>query len=170
MFGAIFIPCCIVALIGYSLIKKKNAYNSFVDGAKGSFDLALSMFPYLVAILIAIELYNQSGLNKILSQIFAPIFSTVGIPSELAELVIIKNFSGSGSLALLENIFKNYGVDSYISMCACVIMATSEAVFFVSSVYFCKTKIERLRYAIPLALFMNFISAIFSCFICKLFI
>ena len=167
MISAIFVPFCILCIVWYSHIKKNNSYKSFVNGAKTSFDLILSMFPYLVAILIAIEVYKISGLNAFVSKFFAPFFNMFGIPVELAELVILKNFTGSGSLAILENIFKTYGVDNYISNCACVIMATSEATFFVSSVFFCKTKIEKLRYAIPLALLLNFISAILSCLICR---
>lgn len=167
MISAIFIPVSIVLLFIYSQVKKNNTYNSFVKGAKSAFDLVLSITPYLVAVLIAVELYMQSGMHLLISDFISPAFSIFGIPKELAELIIIKNFSGSGSLAILTNIFELYGVDSYIGNCASCIMATSEATFFVSSIMLCKTKIEKLRYAIPLALFLNFLSAILSCFICK---
>ncbi len=167
MISSLFIPVCILLLIIYSQYKKNNTYNSFIKGAKNSFDLILSLTPYLVAILIAIEIYMQSGMHSYIFTFFSPFFKLLGIPVELSELIIIKNFSGSGSLAILTNIFNIYGVDSYIGNCASCIMATSEATFFVSSIMLSKTKIEKLRYAIPLALFLNLLSAILSCFICK---
>jgi len=91
----------------------------------------------------------------------------LGIPKELSELIIIKNFSGSGSLALLENIYINFGTDSYIGRCASIIMGSSEAILFISAVYFAKTKIKNLTPAIIIATIVNFFSAVLSCFICK---
>lgn len=167
MISSLFIPICILLLIFYSQFKKNNTYNSFIKGAKKSFDLILTLTPYLVAILIAIEIYMQSGMHSFIFGLFSPVFNILGIPLELGELIILKNFSGSGSLAILTNIFDLYGVDSYIGNCASCIMATSEATFFVTSIMLSKTKIEKLRYTIPLALFLNILSAILSCFICK---
>lgn len=161
------IPILIVGLIIYSLKKKVNAYKSFAKGASTAFELILTIFPYILAIILAIEIYKISGLNIVLNNVFSPIFSFLGIPNELCELVLIKNFSGSGSIAILEDIFINYGVDSYVGECASIICASSEAVFYVSAIFFSKTNVEKMRYAIPLALLINFISIILTCFICK---
>ena len=167
MISSILLPICLISLFAYSQIKKNNTYSSFINGAKSSFDLVLTIMPYIVAILIAIEIYMQSGMHSIINGLVSPFFNSLGIPSELAELIIVKNFSGSGSLAILTNIFKTHSANSYISTCAAVIMATSEATFFSTSILLSKTKIEKLRYTIPLALFLNILSAILSCFICK---
>jgi len=162
-----FLPMIIIALILYSLYKKKNAYSSFAIGAKKSFDLILTTFPYIVTILVVVAVYNASGLNIYISQALSPVLNFLGVPPELTELIILKNFTGGGSIAILENIFQTHGVDTYIGKCASVIMASSEAVFYVTAVYFSKTKIEKFKYLIPLALFLNFFSAIFACFICR---
>lgn len=164
---AYLIPCAIISIISYSIIKKKNAYFAFIDGAKTSFDLVLTTLPYLVAILVAVELYFASGLNQIVASFLSPVFNIFGIPIELSELIIIKNFSGSGSLAILENIFIKYGADSYIGRCASIIMGSSEAILFVSAVYFSKTKIKNLTPAIIIAIITNFFSAVLSCFLCR---
>lgn len=165
---AYLIPTLIISSIIYSIFKKKSAYNIFVSGAKTSFDLMLTTLPYLVAILIVLEVYFQSGLNKIIGEFLTPFFSFCGIPKELNELVIIKNFSGSGSLAMLENIFTNFGADSYIGRSASCIMGSSEAIFFVSSIYLSKCSVKKVFPAIIFAIMINFFSAILSCFLCKI--
>ena len=161
------LPALIMLLIFYSVIKKNNTYNSFVVGAKSSFDLILTSFPYIATIFIALEIFNVSGLSVLFSDLVAPVFSFFGIPKELSQLVILKNFTGCGSLALLENIFATYGVDSYLARAGCVIAGSSEAIFYVTAVYFSKTKITKFRYAIIVGVLANLIGAIVGCFICK---
>ena len=166
--SAYIVPIIIISLIMYSLIKRNNTYNSFVIGAKSSFDIVMISFPYIVAIFVAIEIFNVSGLSVVFADFVAPFFEFFGIPKELSQLVILKNFSGCGSLAVLETIFSTYGVDSYLARAGCCIAGCSEAVFYISAVFFSKTKVTKFRYAIPVGLVANFIGAVFSCWICKI--
>lgn len=161
------IPSLIIALVVYSLVKKKNAYNNFVFGAKTSFDLILISFPYIVAIFIVIELFEVSGLSNYIATLLNPILTFVGIPSELIPLILIKPFSGCGSIAVLENIFLTYGVDSYLARAGCAIAGSSEAIFYVSAVYFAKTKVTKFGWAIPIALIANLIGACVACIVCR---
>lgn len=162
------IPCFIIFILIYSLIKNINAYDSFVDGAKQAIDLCISTFPYLVAIFSIVELLQASGLSDFISMLASPIFKLFGIPSELTEFLIIRPFTGSGSIGMLSNLFSLYGADSYISKCACVIMSCSETTFYVVAVYFSTTKIKKLRYLIPVCLLSAFIGSILACSICKI--
>ena len=161
------IPTLILALILYSVFKKNNTYNSFVIGAKSSFDLVLTAFPYIVAIFVAVEVFNVSGLSVVFADFVSPFFQFFGIPKELSQLVVLKNFTGCGSLALLENIFATYGVDSYIARAGCCIAGCSEAIFYITAVYFIKTKVAKFRYAIPVGIVANFIGAVVGCFVCR---
>lgn len=161
------IPSFIIALVVYSFVKKKNAYNDFVLGAKTSFDLILVSFPYIVAIFIAIEVFEASGLSDLIATIIKPVLNMVGIPTELIPMILIKPFSGCGSLAVLENIFIKYGADSYLARAGCAIAGCSEAIFYVSAVYFSKTKVTKFGWAIPIALVANLVGAIVACAICK---
>lgn len=161
------IPSFIIALVVYSFVKKKNAYNDFVFGAKTSFDLILVSFPYIVAIFIAIEVFEASGLSDLIATIIKPVLNMVGIPTELIPMILIKPFSGCGSLAVLENIFIKYGADSYLARAGCAIAGCSEAIFYVSAVYFSKTKVTKFGWAIPIALVANLVGAIVACAICK---
>jgi len=166
--SAFVIPVLLILLLLYAWRKKVNAYGAFANGAKGAFDLCLEIFPFLVTIFVVVELFSTSGLADYLANFLAPALNFVGIPTELTQLILIRPFSGSASLTLVEEIFTKYGADSYISRCASVIMGSSETVFYVSTVYFSQTKTKRLAYAIPVALLCTFVGAIFSCLICRI--
>ena len=160
------LPILIIALLIFGVYKRINTYNSFVVGAKGAFELVLTSLPYIVAIFVAIEVFNASGLSVIFSDFVSPFFEFFGIPRQLSQLVILKNFSGCGSLAILENIFAMYGADSYLARAGCCIAGCSEAIFYIVAVFFSKTKVTKFRYAIPVGIIANFVGAIVSCWIC----
>ncbi|MBQ7307888.1 MAG: spore maturation protein [Clostridia bacterium] len=163
------IPIFIIFLFIYCKIKKVNTYETFIEGAKKSLDLVCDIFAFLIVVFIMIELFNSSGLSNYLIDFISPIFVYLGIPKEVLPLIIIKPFSGSGSLSTLTQIYTDYGVDSYISRCASVILGSSETVFYVTSIYFSKTNVKKLGYVLPLGLLCTLISCILSCLICKIF-
>ena len=82
--------------------------------------------------------------------------------------MLIKPFSGSGALAVLSDIFTEYGVDSYLSRCACVIYGSSETVFYIAAVYFAGAKTKNLLKPIIISLVASFASCVFACFICRI--
>lgn len=161
------LPVFIIIVLLAGFIKKVSLYDSFVEGSKQSVQLVLSIFPYICAVLIAVELFSLSGLNLYFARFLSPVFNLLGIPEELCELVIIRPLSGNGSLAILENIYKTYGTDSYVARCASVIVGASETVFYISTVYFSTTKVKKLRYAMPISLLACYIGIVFSCLLCK---
>ena len=162
------VPFFIIFVLLYSSYKNLNTYNIFVKGAKGALDLVVSIFPYIVAIMISVSLMRISGLTYFFTYFISPVFTFLGIPSQVSELVLLRPVAGSGSFALLNEIFIQYGADSYISRCACVIMGSSETVFYVATVYFSQTKVKKLLYAIPCALVCSFVSAVVSCLLCRI--
>ena len=114
------------------------------------------------------ELLSISGVSEILSQMATPIFNFFGIPGELTEFLILRPFTGSGSIGMLSNIFSIYGPDSYIARCASVIMSCSETTFYVIAIYFSTTKINKLKYIIPVCLLSAFIGSVIACFFCRI--
>ena len=162
------IPILIVIVIIYACFKKVNVYEAFTSGAKNSLSLVANIFPYIAGIMIAVGLFRISGLAQILVTFISPIFNFFGIPVEVCELVLLRPFTGSGSLSLLKDVFATYGADSYISRCAATILGSSETIFYVSAVYFAGTKSKKVWLAITIALIGNFIGAILSCLLCKI--
>lgn len=166
--SAYIIPLILIILIIYGSHKKVNVYSCFTKGAKGSFELIYNIFPYIVAIMISVSLFRISGASTILLKIISPFFNFLGIPSEVCELVLLRPFTGSGSISLLENIISTYGADSYIARSACCILGSSETVFYVSAVYFADSKIKNIAPAIIVALIGNLVGATVSCLLCKI--
>ena len=152
----------------YGIFKKVNCYRCFIDGSKQAIDLVVTIFPYLVAIFLAIELMKASGLTTIFSAILSPLFYVLGIPTELCELIVIRPFSGSGSLAVLENIYSTYGADSYIANCASIILGSTESIFYIATIYFAGTNTKKLLYAIPVAIVCTVFTIIVSCLVAKI--
>ena len=163
----ILIPMLIAFVLIYCLIKKVDAYNGFVKGAKGALPLMASLLPFIIAMFVAVELFRNSGLSSLLCNFISPVFKTVGVPSEVCELVLIRPFSSNAGYVLLKDIFNTYGVDSYIGKCASVIMGSSDTIFYVSSIYFASTKVRKTGLTIPIALVCNVFCCVLACFCCR---
>ena len=164
---SLILPVCIISVMLYACFKKIKVYDSFVDGAKKGVETVFSILPYLVTVFIMTELFTVSGLSDKFIKMLSPAFKIFGIPKEITPLVILKPFSGSGSLALLTDIFKTYGADSYVSRCACAVYGSSETIFYVSAVYFSKSKEKRLTRPIIISIASTLFSTVIACFICK---
>ena len=165
-YAALVIPALFLVLFVYALIRRVKIYDSFTEGVKEAVPLVLSVFPYLVSVLILSELFERSGLAARLTQALSPVFSFLGIPPEIGKLVLIKPFSGSGATALLAEVLHTYGADSYIGKCASVAFSSSETVFFISAVYFAGSK-KNLAKPVVISLLANFFSLILGCFLCR---
>lgn len=161
------LPVLALILIGVCIVKKVKVYDCFLDGAKESLSLVKTIFPYIATIFIAIELFSASGLSAQLANLLAKPLSYVGIPKEIAELILLVPLSGNGTIALLEKIITECGVDSYPARCAAVIAGGTETVFYISAVYFSSSKIKKLRYAIPVSLFCTLLGTVVACLLCR---
>lgn len=165
--SAFVLPVILLLLVVYSLVKRVKIYDCFLDGGKESLSLAVTVFPYIAAVFVAIELFRASGLSAIVSGWLAVPLSYLGIPSELSELVLLVPLSGNGAIALLEKIITEYGADSYVARCAATVTGASETIFYISAVYFSKCKVKNLRYAIPVALFSSLLGMVTACALCR---
>ena len=161
------LPVLFLALFVYCIFKRINTYDHFVKGAKGAIQLVIDIFPFVASILIAVALLRVSGITDFVARLLSPVFGWFEIPPEVCELVLLRPFTGSGSYGILENIFETYGVDSFVSRCACVMMGCSETIFYVATVYISQTKVKRLFYAIPVALVCSFVGTIVACLLCR---
>jgi spore maturation protein B len=161
------IPILIIILFVFCLIKRIDAYSSFIVGANNAIKIIFNILPNLASIFILIFLMQNSGLTIILSKFLSPFFNFLHIPTELCEFIILRPFSGSGSLALLNNIFKEYGTDNYISNVACVILGSGDTIFYLSAVIFSGTKVKKIGKTILIALINMLFSILLSCLVCK---
>lgn len=165
---AYIVPIIFIAVLAFAIAKRVKIYDEFSAGVGDALKFTMSLIPCLVAIFMMCELFEVSGLADKLTELLSPLFSFLGIPKELTKLVLIKPFSGSGSLAYLNNIIKEYGADSYIARCACVCFGSSETVFYISAVYFAGLKQKKLAAPIAIVLLSTFLTTILACLICKI--
>ena len=154
------VPAIFLGVLVLSLLRRKDAYAAFVRGAGAALELMAGVLPFLVAVMVACELFRTSGAAAAFSRIVAPVISPTGIPPELTELLLLRPLSGAGSLSVLENIYSSFGTDTFVGRCASVV--------YVSAIYFSGSEIKRLRYAIPLALVASFIGNIVGCNLLRL--
>ena len=161
------VPVLLLLLLIFCAFKRINIYETFVLGAKNGLNLTASIFPYIAGIILMVTLFELSGLNALIIKILSPIFNFFGVPKELANLIILKPFTGSGSFAILDQIIKTYGTNSYITLCALTIFGSSETVFYISAVYYVKCKNKKAVKPIIISLTACFISTVISCLICK---
>lgn len=164
---SLLLPFVFIAAFVFAFVKKVNAYGSFIQGAKEAVPLAVSLFPFVAAVIIAVELMRASGLYNVFNFVFSPLLKLLGIPEELSQLALLRPFSGSGSLALLNDVFTAYGPDSYVGRCASVMFGSTETVFYIATVYFSGTKVRRLGGALVIALACCVLSAALACLLCK---
>ena len=165
---ALIIPVIFIAVFIFAAVKKVNIYESFTEGITEALKFTVFLLPCLAAVFMMCELFEVSNLSNMLTKWLSPVFGFLGIPPELTKLVLIKPFSGSGSLAYLNNIIETYGADSYIARCACVCFGSSETVFYISAVYFAGLKVKKLAVPIVCVLISTLVSTILACLICRI--
>lgn len=167
MSAALLFPVLFCAVFVFAAARRVRVYDSFASGAAGVLPLLRSLFPYLAAMLVLAELFEASGLSARLAAALSPALSALGIPPEVAPLVLVKPFSGSGSLSLLSGLFARYGADSYIGRCASVAYAAGETVFYLSAVYFAALP-KKPVLPLVLAIAANAASLALGCLFCRI--
>ena len=165
---SLVIPVLLLALFVYASVKKVKIYDEFANGVAKAFPIVLSVFPYVATVLIMTELFSASGLSDLLVKFLSPVFSFLGIPAEISPLVLLKPFSGSGSLTVLNGILAKYGADSYIGRCACAVFGSSETTFYVAAVYYSSSKNKKLTKPIIISLSSTFFATLAACLLCRI--
>ena len=143
-------------------------YSEFIEGAKEGFQTALRIIPYLVAMLVAIAAFRESGALDFLKLLLSPIFGVLQIPNETLPMVLMRPLSGSGSLAVLSDMIKQFGPDSLLTYTAATIYGSAETTFYVIAVYFGSVGITRIRHAIFAGLLADLAGAVAAVFVCRL--
>ena len=162
------IPIIFFIIITYGMISGKKVYEWFVEGAKDGAKVCMRIFPYLLAMIIGVNIFRQAGLLDILNFILSPITSLIGLPKEILPLVLIKPLSGSGAIGVFTDIIKNYGSDTYIGLVASVLMGTTETIFYTITVYYGAVKIKKIRHTLWAAVMADITAIILSILMVKI--
>jgi spore maturation protein SpmA len=156
----------IVSFIGMGVVKKINVYEAFIDGAKDGFQTAIKIIPYLIAILVAIGVFRESGAMEWLVSGFTWVFQQVGINTDFTPALptaLMKPLSGSGARGMMVDAMSTYGADSFVGRVVCTIQGAADTTFYILAVYFGSVGIKNTRYAVVCGLIADlagFIAAI----------
>lgn len=164
------IPIIVIIIITYGMVKGRKVYEWFIEGAKEGLKVCLNIFPYLLAMIVAVHIFREAKLLEILNNLIAPLSNKIGLPKEVTPLVLVKPLSGSGAIGILTDILKNYGPDSKIGLISSVIMGTTETIFYTLTVYFGAVQIKKTRHTLWAAILADFTAIIASVFIVTRFI
>lgn len=162
------IPSVMAFILIFALKRHVNTYDSFISGAEDGIRIAVSIFPSLLAVIVAAQMLRASGAIDIIINCFSPITDFLNIPREVMPLALIRPVSGSGSLGILSDILANYGADSKIGMLASVIMGSTETTFYCLCVYFSRTKVKYTKKVVICAVIADIISMLTGVYIINL--
>lgn len=162
------IPIIIFIILSYGVFKKVNIYEQFTEGAREGIKTTLNVFPFILAMLIAINIMKASGAVELIVKVVRPIAKILKIPEEVIPLMFLRPLSGSGSLSYTAHILKENGPDSFIGKLASTIQGSTETTFYVLAVYFGAVGIKKYRYSLKVGLLADIAGFFAAIFICKL--
>ncbi len=156
------IPLIIALVFTIGIIRKVDIFEEFTEGVKEGLKTVLDIFPSLFALVVSIGMLRSSGAVNILISLLSPITSLIGFPDECIPLLVLRPFSGSGAIAVFEEILRDCGADSFPGRVASVMLGSSETTFYTIAVYFSGAKIKNIHYALIAALTGDLLGWIFS--------
>ena len=145
-------PCFIFLFLMFGLVKRVDVYDSFVSGAKSGLEATFNIIPSLIGLMAAIAMFRESGCLELIAKALSPLTNLIHMPSEVVPLGLLRPVSGSASLALVTDIFKNMGPDSVQGRIVSIMMGSTETTFYTIAVYFGSVGIKNIRYTLFAAL------------------
>lgn len=167
--GFYVIPLMILTIITLGFLKKINVFDAFLSGASEGAKSCMGLIPSLVGLIVAVSMLKSSGAFDVFTHAISPIFKFLGLPAEVVPMALLRPVSGSGSIAILDNILKTHGPDSFIGRLASIMSGSTETTFYTLAVYFGAVKIKDSKYAVLCAVMADVASVIMSLITLKYF-
>ena len=162
----------IMAFIWAGVRKKINVYEAFVEGAKGGFDTAIRIIPYLVAILVAIGVFRASGAMDFIIDGLGKFVEMLGGNADYVAALptaIMKPLSGSGARGMMVDAMQQYGADSFIGRLSCIFQGATDTTFYILAVYFGSVGIRKTRHAVMAGLLTDICGVIAAIAVAAIF-
>lgn len=162
------VPLMIAGIVAFGMCKRINVYDSFVEGAKLGAENMLQIVAPLVGLMVGISMLRASGAMDFFCSLLKPITSAIGMPGEVLPLALLRPVSGSGSIAIVNDIFRNFGPDSVPGKIASVMMGSTETTFYTVAVYFGAVGIKKLRHTLKSALLADLCGMLLAVFVARM--
>jgi spore maturation protein SpmB len=162
----------IVTLLLIAAKRRVNVYEAFIEGAKGGIQTAMTVIPYLVAMLVAISVLRNSGVMGMIVSGFDFALRAVGWPTDFTAALptaLMKPLSGSGARAMMIDAMQTHGADSFVGRLSCVFQGATDTTFYIIALYFGSVGVKRTRYAVTYGLLADFAGVVAAIFVAYLF-
>ena len=151
----------------YAAVRGVKVYEEFVEGAKEGFGVVLKIIPFLVTMLVAINMFKGAGGIDLLTRALAPVLTPLQFPPDLLPLSLMRPLSGGASLAIFTEMVQRLGPDNIVTLMAATIFGSTETTFYVVAVYFGAVGVKQTRHAIPAGLLADLAGIIAAVIICR---
>ncbi|MCX6331766.1 MAG: hypothetical protein NTZ82_03930 [Bacteroidetes bacterium] len=155
----------IVGIIIGGAFKKVSVFDAFIEGAKNGFDVIIKIIPYLVAMLVAIRVFRDSGAMLYLLNGITFLIQSTGVNTEFIgalPVAIMKPLSGSGARGMMLDIFQTQGPDSFVGKLASIFQGSADTTFYIIALYFGSVGIKKIRYALWAGIFADLIGVVIA--------
>jgi len=155
--GDWLLPLLMMLIVSLGFVRKAKVYEVFIQGAKEGFDIAVTIIPFMVAILVGIAMFRGSGAMSVLVDAISVVTTPLGFPAEALPMAIIRPLSGSGAMAVMSETMKTYGPDSFIGFVVSVMNGSTETTFYVLALYFGSVGVRATRHTVWPCLAADFV-------------
>lgn len=152
LISVLAVPLMIAGIVTFGVFRRINVYDAFTEGAKSGAECTLQIIAPLVGLMTAISMLRASGATELLGRLAEPLLTKLGIPVDILPLAILRPVSGSGSIAIVNDIFSVHGPDSLAGKLASVMMGSTETTFYTVAVYFGAVGVKSSRHTVKSAL------------------
>lgn len=165
----IILPLIVLTIVIYGYKKKINIYDSFLRGVMEGLKTSVSIFPNMIAMIFAVNLLISSGFIEYIFSFLKTFLSNYGLCTDILSMAFFRPISGNASLAIMNNIFENFGPDSLMGRLASTLQGSTDTTFYVLALYFGSVGIKKTRYALGVGLFADCIGIIMAFLLVYLF-
>lgn len=156
------IPSIILLVLVTATIKKVPSYEVFVEGSKEGIQIAISLLPFLLGMMVSIAVFQASGAMGAIVKLFEPLMSWFGAPAEILPLAFIRPISGTAALSMTTELIRTFGPDSFIGQLASVMQGSTDTTLYIITVYFGAVGIKRMGDALKVGLMADLVGIIAS--------
>ncbi|MGP4060136.1 spore maturation protein [Halobacillus litoralis] len=156
------IPAIILIVLVTATLKKIPSYEVFVEGSKEGIQIAISLLPFLLGMMVSIAIFQASGAMGAILKVFDPLMSMIGVPEEILPLAFIRPISGTAALSMTTELIRTFGPESFIGQLASVMQGSTDTTLYIITVYFGAVGIKRMGDALKVGLLADLVGIIAS--------
>lgn len=156
------IPGIILIILITATVKRIPSYEVFVEGSKEGIQIAISLLPFLLGMMVSIAIFQASGAMGAILAFFQPLMTAIGVPADILPLAFIRPISGTAALSVTTELIRTYGPDSFIGQLASVMQGSTDTTLYIITVYFGAVGIKRMGDALKVGLLADLAGIIAS--------